>query len=221
VSENGEGGKAGPPLRADALRNREDILRAAREVFFESGPSAPLDEIARRSGVSIATLYRLFPGRDALIRHMVLEGYELALREALDARSAADDDPMAGIERFLRRMIDLRSRLVLPLFGGPIIYDAHARALRLDISAVLDDLLATARARHAVRDDVTSTDLIIASALAGRPLPNTPPDWADEVAHRHITVYLDGLRPGGSRRLAGPAPTRQDLETYVNEPEQE
>jgi AcrR family transcriptional regulator len=55
-------------LRADARRNREHVLAAARDVFVEQGAEAPLDEIARRAGVGIATLYRRFPDRNALIR---------------------------------------------------------------------------------------------------------------------------------------------------------
>src|ERR671937_2812476 len=61
------------PLRADALRNREHVLAAARAVFVEQGADAPLDDIARRAGVGIATLYRRFPDRDALMRAVVLD----------------------------------------------------------------------------------------------------------------------------------------------------
>ncbi|MFD9068694.1 TetR/AcrR family transcriptional regulator, partial [Streptomyces lasiicapitis] len=58
--------------RADALRNRERIVTAAREMFVEQGPEAPLDEIARRAGVGNATVYRHFPDRGELVHHVVL-----------------------------------------------------------------------------------------------------------------------------------------------------
>src|ERR687885_1855835 len=65
--------ESGRRLRADARRNREHVLAAARDVFVEHGPAAPLDEIARRAGVGIATLYRRFPDRNALIRAVVID----------------------------------------------------------------------------------------------------------------------------------------------------
>ncbi|MGW0901851.1 TetR/AcrR family transcriptional regulator, partial [Streptomyces goshikiensis] len=61
-----------PKPRADAVRNRERILVAAREMLVETGVEAPLDEIARRAGVGNATLYRHFPDRAALVHHVVL-----------------------------------------------------------------------------------------------------------------------------------------------------
>lgn len=60
-----------PRPRADALRNRERIVAAAREMFVEFGPEVPFDEIARRAGVGNATVYRNFPDRDALAREVV------------------------------------------------------------------------------------------------------------------------------------------------------
>src|SRR5512142_3136850 len=61
-----------PRLRADASRNRERILAAARDVFVEEGAGAPLEDIAKRAGVGIATLYRRFPDRESLMRGVVL-----------------------------------------------------------------------------------------------------------------------------------------------------
>jgi AcrR family transcriptional regulator len=61
------------PLRADARDNRRRLLDAARDVFIEQGPGAPLDEIARRAGTGIATLYRRFPDRQALIRGVFVD----------------------------------------------------------------------------------------------------------------------------------------------------
>src|SRR5258708_7601532 len=82
-------------LRADARRNRDQILSAARDVFVEVGPGAPFDAIARRAGVGIATLYRRFPDRQALMRAVVLDvvghvGHEarVALSEEPDAFTA-------------------------------------------------------------------------------------------------------------------------------------
>src|SRR5207249_7909435 len=82
----------GRPLRADARQNRERILAAARDVFVELGAGAPLEEISRRAGTGIATLYRRFPDRLALMRAVVLDS--LARTEE-EARLAAEEEPDA------------------------------------------------------------------------------------------------------------------------------
>src|SRR5919201_5326161 len=89
------------PLRADALRNREHVLAAARAVFVEQGADAPLDDIARRAGVGIATLYRRFPDRDALMRAVVLD---VLSRVGAEAARALEDDPtaFASLARYMR-----------------------------------------------------------------------------------------------------------------------
>ena len=70
-------------LRADARRNHEQVLAAARELFVERGAGAPLEEVAGRAGVGIATLYRRFGDREALLRAVVLHALE-------DSRAAAE-----------------------------------------------------------------------------------------------------------------------------------
>ncbi|MFI0820919.1 TetR/AcrR family transcriptional regulator [Streptomyces sp. NPDC021098] len=205
-----------PPMRADARRNQQRILDAARAMFGEHGTAAPLDDIARRASVSIATLYRRFPDRAALCRQVAIEGYETVLAEARAAQEVAEeggpDAPMRAAERFLTGVVDQRSRLVLPLFGGPGFHDEDATALRHRITAALEAVLARGRECGAVRDDVNSIDLLMAAALISRPLPNTPPEWLDITARRHIAVHLDGLRPGATHHLLGPGPGHPEPE---------
>ena len=82
---------AGRPLRADAARNREKVLRAAREAFAESGYGVPLDEIASRAGVGPGTVYRHFPSKEALFEAVVTARITDLVS---DARARADaDDP--------------------------------------------------------------------------------------------------------------------------------
>jgi AcrR family transcriptional regulator len=203
-------------MRADARRNQQRILDAARAMFSEHGTAAPLDDIARRAGVSIATLYRRFPDRATLSRHVAIEGYETVLTEALAARDVAEeggpDAPLRAIERFLTGVVEQRSRLVLPLFGGPAFHDEEATALRHRIADTLDAVLARGRERRAVREDVNSTDLLMAAAMISRPLPNTPPEWLDTTARRHLAVHLDGLRPGAAHHVPGPGPGHPETE---------
>src|SRR5215831_4010426 len=84
---------AGRPLRADAARNREKVLNAAREAFAESGYSVPLDEIAARAGVGPGTVYRHFPAKEALFQAVVTARIE-DLTD--DAQARADDADPGG-----------------------------------------------------------------------------------------------------------------------------
>jgi AcrR family transcriptional regulator len=89
-----------PRMRADARRNRERILRAARAVFVDEGPNVPLDEIARRADVGIATLYQRFPRRADLFRAVAVDVLT-ALVEAADRAIATEGDAFDALRRFL------------------------------------------------------------------------------------------------------------------------
>ncbi|MFF2997888.1 TetR/AcrR family transcriptional regulator [Streptomyces sp. NPDC057950] len=204
-----------PRLRADAARNRDQILAAARSAFRELGTAAPLDEIARRAGVNIATLYRRFADRDALIRQVVVDGFTLVLRTVRRAVDTSARDPLSAIGEFLLTLVDEREMLVLPLIGGPVTDDPEAAALQREIVAALEELLATARAQGVIRPDATAVDLIATGALSCRPLPHLPVEQASALAARHVRIFLDGLRPDGARPLP-PAPTNEDLTVHLH-----
>src|SRR6202521_5851059 len=104
---------SGRGLRADAARNREQVLAAPRDLFVEHGADAPLDDIARRAGVGIATLYRRFPDREALVRAVALD---ILARTADEARSAEAEeaDPFDGLARYMHRALDLRISADMP-----------------------------------------------------------------------------------------------------------
>ena len=121
-----QAGGGTPRLRADAARNRTQIMAAARAAFRELGTAAPLDEIARRAGVNIATLYRRFPDRDALVRQVVVDGFTLVSEVTQRALDAAPVDALSAIGQLLLNMVDERDTLALPLIGGPITDDAAA-----------------------------------------------------------------------------------------------
>src|SRR6476620_9438041 len=93
---------AGRPLRADAARNREKVLQAARQAFAESGYGVPLDEIASRAGVGPGTVYRHFPSKEALFEAVVTARITDLVS---DARARADaDDPGEAFFGFLARI---------------------------------------------------------------------------------------------------------------------
>src|SRR5947209_8123273 len=106
-------------LRADALRNRTQLLAAARDVFVELGPDAPLDEVARRAGVGIATLYRRFPDRASLQRAVALDVLDQAGSAA--ARAEAEErDAATALGRYMHAALDLRISAVMPALLGRI-----------------------------------------------------------------------------------------------------
>lgn len=201
-------------LRADAARNRELILTAARAAFRERGISAPLDEIARTAGVNIATLYRRFADRNALIRQVVLDAYTLVRDETRQARTKIAD-PVVAIEEFLLSLVQQRDQLVLPLLGGPAVDNPEIFAMQKEIAENLEVVLAAGRAEHRIRDDLNSVDLITASALVCRPMPHLSTDHASNLSARHVRVFVDGLHPQGAHRIPAPV-THADLTAQFN-----
>ena len=176
---------AGRPLRADAARNRERVLRAARDAFAESGYGVPLDEIAARAQVGPGTVYRHFPTKEALFEAVVTARVQDLMT---DARARADAaDPGAAFFGFLARIAaESAAKRDLP--------DAIsiAGSLREDLSAALDLLLRRAQQAGAVRADVRTPDLIV--LLKG--LFVSLADISDP-ARRDLVfaVLADGLRP--------------------------
>ncbi|WP_246033602.1 TetR/AcrR family transcriptional regulator [Streptomyces hundungensis] len=187
-------------LRADARRNREKILAAARELFREQGTAVALDDIARRAEVGIGTLYRRFPDRDALITDVALEGFETGLA-AVEGARAAGGGTVRVLDEMFRRVVAQRDRLVMPLIGGPVVRDPRVQELQRAILGALEEVLAEGRAEGVLRADVTAFDLVGAAAMACRPMPHLPPGAAAALAARHLAVYLHGLRPQGALAL--------------------
>jgi AcrR family transcriptional regulator len=202
------------PLRADARDNRGRLLEAARDAFIERGPGVSLEEIARRAGTGIATLYRRFPDRRALIREVVLDALERTVEEASQA-GREEPDPFAALARYMHRAIDVRSAAVIPALLGQVSFDDEeiARARQAGLTAVQELVDAAHRAR-ALRADVTSGDIGMLTVRLSRPLPGGfPPEVNYRLSHRHLSLVIDGLRPAAqpSAELGGPAFVLADL----------
>jgi len=101
-------------LRADARRNQEQVLQAARDLFVERGIDCPLEEIARQAQVGIGTLYRRFGDRDALVRAVLVDALELS-RASAESAIEGEGDGLDGLARYLRDMLDVRVSAVIPL----------------------------------------------------------------------------------------------------------
>ncbi|CAL9481802.1 TetR/AcrR family transcriptional regulator [Streptomyces sp. enrichment culture] len=114
VAGAGVAGAARPaPLRVDAQRNLEHVLRAAREVFGELGYGAPMEDVARRARVGVGTVYRRFPSKDVLVRRIAQE--ETArLTEQARAALGQEDEPWSALARFLRTSVESGAGRLLP-----------------------------------------------------------------------------------------------------------
>jgi len=114
-------------MRADARRNRDQILAAARDVFADHGPNAPLEEIARQAGVGIGTLYRRFPDRQALQRAVALD---ILGRVGQEARLALAEEPdtFQALARYMHRALDLRVGVVMPALVDHLPAEGHRAA---------------------------------------------------------------------------------------------
>ncbi|MER5943260.1 helix-turn-helix domain-containing protein [Streptomyces sp. NPDC001928] len=102
-----------PPLRVDAQRNLEHVLRAAREVFGELGYGAPMEDVARRARVGVGTVYRRFPSKDVLVRR-IAEEETSRLTDQARAALGQEDEPWSALSRFLRTSVASGAGRLLP-----------------------------------------------------------------------------------------------------------
>ncbi|MEV7088536.1 TetR/AcrR family transcriptional regulator [Streptomyces sp. NPDC093085] len=207
----GSAGRRVPRPRADALRNRERIVTAAREVYVEYGAEAPLDEIARRAGIGNATLYRHFPDRHALVDAVVRS---VMVRAAEQAERIADEepDPFAALCRFAHLAADERiGALCAMLSCGFDRNRPDLDAERRRLEGAVEGLTERARRAGRLRPDVEAGDLMLVLSQLSRPLPDSGSLDMGRFAHRHLQLFLDGLEAPARSELPGSAVTLEDL----------
>ena len=176
------------PQRADARRNYEKLVSAAREAFAEDGTSASLEDIARRAQVGIGTLYRHFPTRQHLLEAVYLDEVEAICRSAADL---ADLEPWDALVTWLRQFVGFAAtkRALAQEMLGTIGSDAAVfRTCRVAISSAGDELLGRAQAAGAVRADASFID--IARLLGGIASIDSDPEQIERI----LDIVIDGLR---------------------------
>ena len=188
----GQGPSAARKPRADARRNRDGLLEAAKAAFAELGPETSLEEIARRADVGIGTLYRHFPTRDAIVEAV----YRREVQQLADAapRLVEALPPAEALRAWMRVFVDYiaAKKVIAPALKSLVGADS---SLYADSSARINGAIALlverARASGEIRPDADSADLL--RALIGFAYVSSAPDW-EASARRLIDLLIDGLK---------------------------
>jgi AcrR family transcriptional regulator len=185
-------------MRADARRNRERILDAARETFSEYGSEAQMDEIARRAGVGVGTLYRHFPTKDLLVGELIkLKLGDFAARAR--AKFEQDDRPWESFAELIREQAEIASRdasqqrMIFAMTHEALV---EAGPTIGELTGAVKALIDRAKAAGAVREDLVVSDVRtlmcgLGSIMAADALGVMPYDW-----RRHLEFVLAGMRAG-------------------------
>lgn len=177
-------------LRRDALANQERVLATAVTTMLRHGQNVPMATIAAEAGVGVATLYRRYATREALLEALTERSFRLVLEVAVEAASHAGSG-LEAVSWFLDRTLEHRAELVLPLHGGPTDLPAGTVVVRAAVHRALGLLLARGRVDGSVRADVTPADVVVFGAMIAQPLA---PGW-ERAARRQKALFLRGLSP--------------------------
>ena len=186
-----------PRMRADAARNRERILAAARKLMAEHGAGTEMVDIAREAGVGVGTLYRRFPDKEALITELVREKF-IGLRELMQAQIARRDvSARERLDSYIREACAVQGRDKGLYEAMSVASAAHAETARTTEGLIesLDQLVAEAIEEGNVRADLQWEDVVMCTCALGSvaqiedDLPGT--------LERLVEIQLDGLDPRG------------------------
>jgi AcrR family transcriptional regulator len=182
------------PLRADAERNRQRLLAAAKELFATRGLGVTLDEIARHAGVGTGTAYRRFPNKDALIEALMAD--RIGEIGAIARECLEEPDPWLGLAGFFERSLSLQAadrglKEVLFAMGRGRERTAHARR---QIAPWVTQLVARAREAGVVRDDMDTSDVPLINFMLTM-VVDVGRDVEPDLWRRYLAIVLDGLRP--------------------------
>jgi AcrR family transcriptional regulator len=180
---------AGKPLRADARRNRERIIKAARAVFADQGIDAQIDDVAKRAKVGVGTVYRHFPTKEALLDALVRERFEEIAGYASEALQR--EDAWEGFCELIWRAAERNAidRAFCEVVAGT---DQSAVVEETGLARSTEELMDRAKGQGKMRADATSLDVEIMMCGAGSVMRTML--TASDVWRRYLTLMLDGLR---------------------------
>jgi AcrR family transcriptional regulator len=179
------------PLRADARRNREKVLAAARAVFGDQGVDAQMDDVARRADVGVGTVYRHFPTKDALLHALAEELFDELAEHAREM--LALDDPWEAFARTLWYSAEKTAgdRAFAEILGARTVTPTECPG-KSELTGTVEVMMKRAIAAGKMRRDVIIDDigLIMCGIGSASAMPHSRPDaW-----RRHLGIVLDGLR---------------------------
>lgn len=202
-------------LRADARRNRERILEAARAAFAEEGIDAGMSGIAERAGVGVGTLYRRFPTKDALVEALMLDHMERIVERG-EATIRDEPDPWKAFVRYLRFLVEQKScdEGLVELFAGRVATSDEMRSARRRVEAQIRNLMRRAREAGTLRPDVAVGDIgvLLSSVCSARWLHG---DRGRQLNERFLSVVVDGLRAPGASPLPYRSATLPEIERLL------
>jgi len=178
--------------RADAIRNRERVLEAAKVIFSAGGPEASLEAVARTAGVGIGTLYRHFPTRESLFEAV----YRREVQQLADLAQQLKDEakPVDALRHWMRSNVEfvatkkgMSAALALAAYKNSELYSFSFDQLTKAVGGLLDRAIAAGE----IRDDISPEDLL--RALVGMCYMQDQPGWQTSVL-RLVDVFIDGLR---------------------------
>ena len=179
---------------AEAARNDETILRAAREVFIRD-PAAPMSAVADRAGVGIGGLYRRYRGKEDLLRKLCGDGLRqfVALAERARDEMRNGTEPWQAFSGFLRGVVDSDVHALTVHLAGTFTPGDDLRALALHSGSVVGGLVRAAHKAGALREDVTAEDLpMIFEQLSAVKVSDEA--RTAELRRRYLSLHLDALR---------------------------
>jgi AcrR family transcriptional regulator len=193
------------PLRRDAERNRQRILRAASEVFTSRGLQASLDDVARQAGVGVGTVYRRFPDKESLVEALFEERIQAMV--VLAEKALAEPDSWTGLVSFLENACTLlatdrglREIIMFATYGRDQVERGKAR-----MQPLVTQLVERAQRDGALRQDLQPTDMIfiefMLTSAASYAEPVEPGIW-----RRYLVLITDALRPARDRPAPLPEP---------------
>lgn len=192
MSKLAEGAEA-RPLRSDAVRNRDAILKAASVAFATHGERVDVREIARSAGVGMGTLYRHFPTKEELLETVLHTHFAEWTHTARIA--AARRDPAEALSAFLRDALERQAqhRALVERFAATWDSTAGVAACRRELHPVIDDLVTRCHDAGVLRPDVTGDDISLLMIALGRIAQFATEGDGDEIWRRPLHVVLNGL----------------------------
>jgi AcrR family transcriptional regulator len=192
-----------PKLRADARRNREAVLKAARERFAKVGLDCQMEDIARAAGVGVGTVYRHFPNKSDLLEALVRARFDHLAEQA--ERALAEDDPWEAFCGFMRYSAEIAVRdRALSQFISSEPQRGQDPAVASGLADLTEQLMDKAKRAGGMRKDALVEDVPTLICALGAVTAGAAGNMPEMNWERYVEIMLDGLRAPGSNKLPPP-----------------